>query len=139
MIIFADTSAFFALIVQDDLMHVRARENFAYFSKNDVQLLTSSYILLETFTLLQRRIGLEAVQDFNAKIFPLLEIIWVDAEWHNRAIQRVLVQKRKDISLTDCLSFEIMEALEITEAYTFDRHFADHGFTIAAYHNLDVL
>jgi len=131
MIIFADTSALFALLVRDDLMHVQAKKNFAYFAKHTIQLVTSSYILVETIALLQRRIGLAPVHDFNAKIVPLLEIVWVDAEWHGRAMQRLLAQNKRNVSLVDCLSFEIMEAREITEAYTFDQHFVDNGFTIS--------
>lgn len=138
MIVFADTSALFALLVRDDLMHIRAKENFAYFAEHGVQLLTSSYILVETVALLQRRIGLAPVHDFNAKILPLLEIVWADAEWHGRALQRLLAQNRRNVSLVDCLSFEIMEAREITEAYTFDQHFVDNGFTIAAFHHMDM-
>jgi len=47
------------------------------------------------------------------------------------------VTSSTDISLVDCLSFEIMEAQEITYAFTFDKHFEDQGFTIAAFHDLD--
>ena len=137
MIVFADTSALFSLLVRDDFMHVRAKENFAHFAAHQFQLLTSSFVLLETVALLQRRVGLDSVRHFNAKILPLLEVAWVNADWHNRAMQRLLTQNRKNLSLVDCLSFEIMEAREITEAYTFDRHFEEHGFKIAAYHNLD--
>lgn len=138
MIVFADTSALFALLVRDDFMHIRAKENFAYFAKHGVQLLTSSYILVETITLLQRRIGLAPVHDFNSKILPLLEIVWADAEWHSRAMQRLLAQNKRNLSLVDCLSFEIMETREITQAYAFDQHFADNGFTIAAFHHVDM-
>jgi len=138
MTVFADTSALFALLVRDDFMHIRAKENFAYFAEHGVQLLTSSYILVETITLLQRRIGFAPVHDFNSKILPLLEIVWADAEWHGRAMQRLLAQNRLNLSLVDCLSFEIMEAREITQAYTFDQHFADNGFTIVAFHHVDM-
>ena len=137
MIAFVDTSALFSLLVRDDLMHIRAKENFEYFAGHRVQLLTSSYVLVETVALLQRRIGLEAVRDFNSKILPLLEVIWVDAQWQNRAMQRLLTQNKKDLSLVECVSFEIMETREIIEAFAFDRHFEENGFTIAAYHNLD--
>ncbi len=137
MIVFADTSALFALLVHDDLMHIRAKENFAYFAERGVQLLTSSYVLVETVALLQQRIGLAPVHDFNAKIVPLLEIVWADAEWHGLAIQRLSAQNRRNISLVDCLSFEIMESREITEAFTFDRHFVDNGFSIADFHHMD--
>ncbi len=137
MIVFADTSALFALLVRDDLMHIRAKENFAYFARHGVQLLTSSFVLVETVALLQRRIGLAPVHDFNAKILPLLEVIWIDAEWHGRAMQRLLAENRRDLSLVDCVSFEIMEAREIKEAFAFDRHFEENDFKIATFHDLN--
>ncbi len=134
MIVFADTSALFALLVRDDDMYARAEANFAYFGDRQARLLTSSFVLVETIALLQRRVGLDAVRDFNSKIIPLLEVVWVDADWHNKAMNRLLTQKGKDLSLVDCMSFEIMEAHEIMEAFTFDRHFEEKGFKIAAYH-----
>ena len=36
----------------------------------------------------------------------------------------------KDFSLTDAISFAVMERLQITQAFTFDRHFAQYGFTL---------
>jgi uncharacterized protein len=131
MIIFADTSALFALLVGDDLLHGAARANFEHFMKNQTRMVTSSYVLLETLTLLQRRINPEAVLDFNHKIIPLLEVVWADEVWHSRAMQRLQAEKNRSVSLTDCLSFEIMENREITTAFTFDRHFTEHGFEMA--------
>ena len=130
MKVYVDTSGIFALLVKNDSMHSLARENFAYFAQQKAQLHTSSFVLVETTALLQRRVGLESVRDFNIKILPLLEIIWTDKEWYGRAIQRLLLQGKKDISLVDCLSFEIMESHEISLAFTFDRHFQEMGFTI---------
>ncbi len=139
MIVFADTSALFALLVRNDYMYVRAKKNFEYFVENNTPLLTSSYVLLETLTLLQRRVGMEAVGDFNRKIVPLLDILWVDEGWHTRAMQRLNAEGNRSVSLTDCLSFEIMEAREITTAFAFDAHFTESGFEIAAFHNLDAI
>ncbi len=133
MKIFTDTSGFFALLVKNDTMHIRARENFAYFAQKKATLFTSSFVLVETIALLQRRVGFESVRDFNAKILPLLEIIWTDKEWYERAIQRLLLQGQKDISLVDCLSFEIMESYELDYAFTFDKHFKENGFEIARF------
>ena len=95
MNIFADTSGLFALLVQNDYMHIRARENFDYFTKQNVQLVTSSFILVETTALLQGRIGLAPVHDFNLKILPLLKVIWVDEKWYTRAMQRLLAQNNR--------------------------------------------
>ena len=66
-----------------------------------------------------------------------LKMVWVDAEWHGRAMQRVILESRKNLSLTDCLSFEIMEAQEIRETFSFDKHFEEKGFTLTAYSSLD--
>jgi predicted nucleic acid-binding protein len=133
MIVFADTSALFALLVRDDYMHVRARANFEYFVQNDTLMLTSSYVLLETLTLLQRRVSLEAVWDFNRKTLPILDVVWANEAWHSRAVQRLHTERSRGLSLTDCLSFEIMEAREITVAFTFDRHFTERGFEMSAF------
>ena len=137
MIVFGDTSGFFALLARDDYMHIRAKLNFAHFGAHNFRILTTSYVLLETTALLLRRIGLEAVSDFQAKIVPLLEIVWVDAEWHARGLQRLFTVGRKDVSLVDCLSFEVMEARNLQTAFAFDKHFEETGFTLAAFHDLD--
>jgi uncharacterized protein len=131
MNIFADTSGLFALLVKNDYMFVRAKEKFNYFAENNAQLLTSSFVLVETTALLQRRIGLMAVNDFYTKILPLLEIVWVDDKWYAKGMQRLLAQNNRDISLVDCISFEIMEALQIKGAFAFDKHFEENGFVIA--------
>lgn len=133
MIVFADTSALYALLVRDDLMHVRAKKCFSYFAEHSVQLISSSFVLVETVALLQRRIGLEAVQDFHVRILPLLDVIWTNAEWYARAVQRLSIQGKKDLSLVDCLSFEIMEARGVVLAYAYDKHFEENGFTLAQF------
>jgi len=137
MMVFVDTSGLFALLVHDDFMHVRARANFEYFTQDNTQLVTSSYVLLETLTLLQRRVGLDAVWDFNRKVLPLLDVVWADEGWHNLALQRLQIEANRSLSITDCLSFEIMEARDCKTAFTFDKHFAERGFEIAAFHDFD--
>ncbi len=131
MRIFADTSGFFALLVQNDSMHMRAKQIFTYFAQQRAHLLTSSFVLVETVALLQRRVGLAAVHDFQTKIIPLLDIVWVNGDWYSRAIQRLFALNNRKLSLVDCLSFEIMESQEIEVVFTFDMHFPQNGFTIA--------
>ena len=133
MNIFADTSGLFALLVKNDEMFERAVKNFNWFAENNVQLVTSSFVLVETTALLQSRIGLAPVRDFHFKIFPLLEVVWVDDQRYAMAMQRLLTQTSKKVSLVDCLSFEIMDSLQIKYAFAFDRHFAENGFTLAAF------
>ena len=133
MIVFVDTSALFALLAANDIMHRKASRNFAHCAEQEAQLVTSSYVLVETLALLQSRIGLQAVSGFQLKFLPLLDVIWADGEWHNRAVQRLLSQGRRNLSLVDCLSFEIMESLDIKRAFSFDKHFREHGFEVIDY------
>lgn len=130
MIVFVDTSGLFAFLVQDDEMHERAKAVFSHLAHRKTRLLTSSYVLLETISLLQRRVGLDSVKDFNETVFPLLEVIWVGETWHNRALERLMAESKRQLSITDCLSFEIMDEREIVEVFTFDKHFAERGFKI---------
>ncbi len=130
MTLFVDTSAIFALLVRDDAMHVHAKQEFARLADQSAHLTTSSYVLVESTALLQRRVGLQAVHDFNTKIVPLLDVVWADAEWHDRPVERLLAQSDRNLSPVDCLSFEIMETRDISTAYTFDKHFAEHGFEV---------
>jgi predicted nucleic acid-binding protein len=129
--IFADTSGFFALLVENDYMSLRAKDNFVYFAENNVHLVTSQFVLVETIALLQSRIGLAPVNDFNSKILPLLEIVWTDHNWYTKAMQRLLTQDKRNVSLVDCLSFEIMDYFQIEYAFAFDRHFEQNGFILA--------
>lgn len=137
MNVYVDTSGFFALMVHNDCMHVRAKENFAYFARHNVHLVTSSFVIVETTALMQRRIGLAPVHDLNAKILPLCEVVWVEDKWYARGMQRLFAGNNRNVSLVDCLGFEIMDSLEIECAFAFDRHFEENGFTIAAFHDLD--
>ena len=131
MIVFADSSGLFAFLVQDDYMHVRAKAVFQSFAEDNTQLLTSSYVLVETTALLQRRVGVDAVLEFHNKIQPLLDVIWVDDHWHEKAINRLITLNQKKVSLVDRLSFIIMEAREISTVFSFDNHFEKNGFSLA--------
>jgi predicted nucleic acid-binding protein len=62
MTLFVDTSAIFALLVRDDAMHVHAKQEFARLADQSAHLTTSSYVLVESTALLQRRVGLQRLQ-----------------------------------------------------------------------------
>jgi predicted nucleic acid-binding protein len=131
VIVFADTSGLFAFLVRDDFMHGRARSIFQSFAKSDTRLLTSSYLLVETTALLQRRVGIDAVHEFNFTLLPLLDVVWVDEYWHERAVNRLITSGHKKLSVVDCLSFIIMESRDIRTAFSFDTHFEKNGFLLA--------
>jgi predicted nucleic acid-binding protein len=84
--LFVDTSALYALLVGSEQDHPRVREAFRAAAERGDRLYTSNYVLLETAALLQHRIGLEPVRDLVARIVPLLDVRWVDADLHQRGL-----------------------------------------------------
>jgi uncharacterized protein len=130
MRIFIDTSAFYALLDRDDENHRKAKNAWVDLLKNENTLITSNYVLVETFALLQHRLGIEAVRGFQNDILPLVNIEFVISELHRSGVSALLSASRRNLSLVDCVSFEMMRTLEIKTAFTFDPHFKEQGFNM---------
>jgi predicted nucleic acid-binding protein len=128
--VFADTSALYALLVRTEEGHAEVAAAFSRLLRGRRSLVTSNYVVLETAALLQRRIGLPAVRDFDERIAPLLTLRWITEPLHRRAMDRLIRADRRGVSLVDCTSFEVMEAEAITEAFALDRGFAAAGFRL---------
>lgn len=88
----------------------------------------TNYVLVETFALVQRRLGIEAVRVFQEDIVPILHVEWVSKAHHAAGVAALLVAANRHLSLVDCVSFEIMRLMGIKTAFAFDRHFWEQGF-----------
>lgn len=130
MKIYADTSGLFAALVRNDLNHVPARTTFAALLESGCELHTNSYIVLETWALLQSRVGLEAALAFEQTIRPVLHVTWVDEALHRRASERLRREGRRKLSLADCSSWVTMESLGLERAFGYDADFAQAGFRL---------
>lgn len=128
MRVFVDTSAFYALLDRDDANHQKAKTAWVDLLKDEGTLITSNYILVETFALIQHRLGLDAVRGFQSDILPLIHIEFVILELHRSGVSALLSASRRNLSLVDCVSFEMMRSLEIKMAFAFDPHFREQGF-----------
>lgn len=127
---FADTSSLYALLDAENVAHGLAAEAWAALREANGKIATSSYVLLETVSLVQSRLGLDPVRDLMAGIAPLLTVEWVDRETHEAAVAALLAANRRDLSLVDCVSFEVMRRLGIRRAFTLDEHFREQGFEV---------
>ncbi len=126
--IFVDTSALFATLAKDQSVHPAAATTWRKLVVSREQLVTTNYAVVELLSLVQRRMGLDAVRDVEAVIIPLLEMAWIDQQLHDRAITALLAANRRDVSLVDYVSFEFMRSRGLRTAFAFDRHFHDYGF-----------
>ncbi len=128
MTVFVDTSALYALLDADDANHEQAKDVWSRLLQESTRLVCSNYVLLESIALIQRRLGMSAVREFQRGIVPLFDVHWVTPEVHAVALGTLLAVGQRSFSLVDCTSFELMHRLGIRTAFAFDRHFVEQGF-----------
>ncbi len=125
---FLDTSALLALLDGDEKDHAACAATWRALLVADERIVTTNYVLVETFALVQRRLGLNALQVLCADFLPLIETIWLDRETHEVAVGALLSAARRKLSLVDCVSFDVMRQRGVGKAFTLDRHFEEQGF-----------
>jgi predicted nucleic acid-binding protein len=95
-----------------------------------MSLICNNYVLVETIAVLQNRLGMDAMMVFQNDVRPILTILWVDENLHQRAVSALLAAQRRRLSLVDCASFESMRQAGIRQAFAFDVDFEEQGFEV---------
>lgn len=130
MSLFVDTSALLAIIDADQSRHDEVAHVWHGLLDGERTLFTSNYVLVETFALVQRRLGVAAVREFSDVLVPILQPLMVDEGVHTTALASLLAAGRRRLSLVDCTSFELMRRNGLSEALALDRDFVDQGFAV---------
>ncbi len=130
MRVFVDTSAFLAILNADDQNHDLAKQAWTDLVNRDAFLVCTNYVLVETFALVQHRLGMQAVRTFQEDVLPVVSIKWMNDAYHGAGVSAMLTAGRRRLSLVDCVSFETMRQLGIDTAFVFDSHFEEQGFKI---------
>jgi predicted nucleic acid-binding protein len=128
--VFVDTSALLAFINPKDESHDRALRAFETLEERRAPLLFTSFVVVETYALLGRRLGLEAVREFRRALAPLIEVVWVDETLHEAGLDLLLERRKRKLSLVDAVSFVAMRERGIEEAFAYDPHFEQEGFSL---------
>ena len=115
---------------EDDLNHARSRDTWRGLSATRSRLVTSNDVVVGTLALLQRRAGLDAARAFAEELLPVLSVVWVMPQDHGAGVAAVFRTGRRNLSLVDCTSFEVMLRLGLDMAFSFDPHFAEMGFAV---------
>jgi predicted nucleic acid-binding protein len=125
--VFGDTFYFLALMNPADSAHQRAvrwSQNFTG------ELVTTAWVLTEVADALaapqQRSAVPTLVRDLRAD--PKIVIIPPGEELFERGLDLYSQRPDKAWSLTDCISFVVMQDMGITDALTGDHHFEQAGF-----------
>jgi predicted nucleic acid-binding protein len=124
--VFADTYYYLALVNPADIGHSKA----VSFAK-----LASRSMLVTDWVITELADGLCAVANrpLFAQILSVIQgpsttVIPFEASLMKRGLELFTSRADKEWSLTDCISFLVMQETGITEALTADHHFEQAGF-----------
>lgn len=135
--IFVDTGFLYALVDERDQNHQRVIEVLGQYRNQDLEAvgLTTNHVVEETITLLRKRshrdrgvahdIAVEVGQRLYDGVFGRVHHVTPSEE--RKAFEYFTRHKDKVYSMTDCVSFVIMDAYKITEALAVDVDFT-HRF-----------
>jgi uncharacterized protein len=126
--VLVDTGAFYALADEGD-RHASAARAFFNRSLGVEDLVTTSAVLIESWTLIRNKMGWEAGRLFFANLkaseVKILYFESADLEIAARIMDEYADQK---LSLVDATSFAVMERHGIASAFTFDKDFLLYRF-----------
>ena len=124
---FADTSYLVALHSSYDSLHDLANE-FGKIYLND--LVTTEYVLVETSNFFSKPFARQLFGKFAQKLRAHhdVRILPSLSDLFNRGLALFEARPDKKWSLTDCISFVVMDDLGLAEALTADHHFEQAGF-----------
>lgn len=124
----ADTSALLAMMLRDDREHERATR-FLH-DHPEARFVVTDLILSELVTRLRARAGAaKAVEAANSLLASRrYEVLFVDATIFESALQLMTRFADQPVSMTDCVSFDVMSRLRLTAAFAFDNDFRDCGY-----------
>ena len=126
--VFADSFYFFALGNQNDPAHLKA---LAFSQTFSGRLCTTGFVLIEfaggcASPPPRRAAFLQAVDELEKN--PDVTIVPCSAQLFQAGLDLFEKRPDKQWTLTDCISFGVMENEGITDALTGDKHFEQAGF-----------
>ncbi len=133
--IFVDTGFWIALFDRRDINHLFAKNSLKPLLQN-YRLYLSDFIIFETITYLNCSIKRHdlAVRFLTKVQEPTLTTLVVDEVIKAQALESFQKYSDKDLSITDCASFALMQQKGIQLYAGFDDHFQQVGFVSVLVH-----
>lgn len=126
--IFVDSGAWIALSDRSDPLHEDAVAILNDLRQQNLQLLTTDYVIDETVTRLRYDSShLVAIEFFDfiesTKDTGILTVVEIDRSLFQEAERLFRQYDDVKFSFTDCTSFAVCQQHNISEAFAFDQHF----------------
>ena len=125
--LFADASFYIAVTNPRDELHLQARE-LARTLRGRV--VTTDFILIETANWLSQTGDRDLFKQLYRQLSldPHTVMVPASRDWFERGRNLYIQRPDKDWSLTDCISFVVMDEHGVSDALTADHHFEQAGF-----------
>lgn len=130
--LFVDTSWFKAFVDKKDDFYAQASDQFGKIESEKIPLVTTNFILDESYTLIRKRVSKAESFKFKellSELTGILSLVRITPKDENDAWS-YFKEDWSGLSFTDCTSFTVMKRLDLKDVATFDNHFARAGFTI---------
>jgi predicted nucleic acid-binding protein len=131
--IFIDAGAWVALSDRSDTYHNAAQAVYPRVLRRWPYWVTTNLVCAEAYALIRTRGGGHApAMAFLDRVRSQERLvrIYADADWEDRAMVILRRYADQDFSYADAVSFAVMQARNISHAFTFDKHFATAGFAL---------
>lgn len=128
--IFVDTSAWYALADPSERdRHQRAQATMMRLIAAGSELHTTNYIVVETHALVLNRVRRDIAEHILDQFYTSATCI-IRATEGDESRAREIIRRFQDkpYSLTNAISFAVMQRLHLETAWTFDHHFEEMGF-----------
>ncbi len=127
-LIFSDTFYFIALLSPNDQAHLKAVE---FSDSYDGRMVTTDWIITELADGMAPPDSRQRFVNFLGMLRtdPDVLIVPLDKDLQEEGLELYRKRPDKGWSLTDCISFVVMQHEGLTEALTGDHHFEQAGFT----------
>lgn len=133
-LVFLDTSYLLAVELANDQDHVRAIEHWRTVESQDPPptFVTTTDVFNEIVTFLKKRRQHTLACSIGNYLLGsnVVRLTHVDEYLFERGWAFLQQHDDKTYSLTDCISFVLMQQMGIRTAYTFDHHFQQAGFEV---------
>lgn len=129
--VFLDTGYIVALESSDDQHHADAIGHWRELVRSEPRLVTTSFVLDEAITAFVSRGRHAKAVEVGTRFLTSssVKLVHVDEELFGLALDYLAKRSDKQFSLTDCVSFVLMDRLGIRQALAFDAHFEQAGYT----------
>jgi uncharacterized protein len=128
--LFLDAGFVIAQQLSTDQHHERALACWAQIAQERARLITTSFVFAEVIAFFSGKgrpeLGIAAGRWMLAS--RVTTLIHVDSALFGAGWQHLQTRPDKTYSLTDCISFILMQRHGVREALTFDHHFTQAGF-----------